>query len=318
MKTNSRNLILFILAFLCAGSFSYAQNDFFFSHYMLNTSYFNPGSVGVENNAFAALHHRSQWAGYEPTSGAGSPPSTQLFTLVVPTKKILSGIGVSLVNDKLPTLRNNQVRLALSKRINFRSSSIAIGVAPAVNIQTLDPNDFDPVDAEQFGTLETRIAPNLHAGIFYRNYRDLFVGVSVENIMEPTFSFAEFENAGFYPLNYLLLAGKDLRMTRQLRITPSVLVRSDLLSYTFDISAIATYEDKMWGGLGFRRSESIGLMLGYSFFENKKLRAGYSLDYVIVDQESKQPTSHEIFVKYELPGLIFGGRKAVKTPRFTF
>ncbi|MEO1254428.1 MAG: type IX secretion system membrane protein PorP/SprF, partial [Bacteroidota bacterium] len=120
------------------------------------------------------------------------------------------------------------------------------------------------------------------------------------------------------PVNYILLGGTSLGMTRDLVLNPTIMVRSDLNAYTFDLSAVAVYQEKMWGGLTFRRSESISLLLGYSFLEGNKLKAGYSFDYVVQNQDGKEPTSHEIFLRYDLPGLILGGRKAVKTPRFTF
>ena len=105
---------------------------------------------------------------------------------------------------------------------------------------------------------------------------------------------------------------------RELVINPTIMVRTDLITYTYDISAVATYQERMWGGVAFRRAESLSILLGYSFLEDNKLKAGYSFDYVIKDRDAKQPTSHEVFIRYDLPNLVFGGRKAVKTPRFTF
>jgi hypothetical protein len=49
-----------------------------------------------------------------------------------------------------------------------------------------------------------------------------------------------------------------------------------------------------------------------------QLKFGYAFDYVVKDREAKEVTSHEIYIRYNLPDLIFGGRKAVKTPRFNF
>ena len=85
-----------------------------------------------------------------------------------------------------------------------------------------------------------------------------------------------------------------------------------------DISGIATYKNIMWGGMSYRRSEAVVLLVGYNFLPNQVLKIGYSFDYVVKDQDAKSPTSHEIFLRYDLPGFILGGRKEVKTPRFSF
>ena len=101
------------------------------------------------------------------------------------------------------------------------------------------------------------------------------------------------------------MGGTSIGITRDLVLRPSVLVRTDLSTYTFDLSAIAYYQEKMWGGLAFRRSESLSLLLGYSFLENNVLKVGYSFDFITRDREAKQISSHEIFVRYNLPDLVF-------------
>ena len=109
-----------------------------------------------------------------------------------------------------------------------------------------------------------------------------------------------------------------MNLNRNFDLTPTMLVRTDLNRYSLELSGVTTYRDIMWAGLSYRYSESITLLIGYNFLEDKELKAGYSFDYIVKDQEAKRPTSHEIFIRYDLPSLILGGRKAVKTPRFSF
>ena len=317
MKNWVRGSVLSL--FLLTGTVAVGQNDFFFNHYMFNPSYYNPSWVASEDEAFLAAHHRTQWAGYSATLDPGSAPSTQLLSLVIPTKSIISGVGVAVVNDMQPSLRSNQVRFQLATSKAFRSGTLSFGISPAINIQTLDTDNFRPGDdREVFGEEDSQLKPNLHAGLLFKTSRDHFVGLSVENIIEPTFTVAASESVDYFPMNYLLLAGTEFGFTREIIVKPTLLVRSNLNSYTFELSAIAEYQDKLWGGVAFRRSESLSLLMGYSFLEDNTLKVGYSFDYVIQEQEAKEPTSHEIFLRYALPNLVFGGRKAVKTPRFTF
>ncbi|MEO9483274.1 MAG: PorP/SprF family type IX secretion system membrane protein [Ekhidna sp.] len=296
-----------------------AQNDFFFNHYMFNPSYYNPAWVGTENQAFAAAHHRSQWAGYNATLDPGGAPTTQLISLVVPVKSTFSGFGMSISNDKTGPLNSVQARIAISAKKQFGFGDISIGLMPAINTASINTNyrfvdqgdDFIPDGSE------SQLKPNLHAGIYYQSRKDYFIGASVENILQPSFDFGTLAS-NKVPINYILMGGTSLGLVRDLVLNPTIMIRSDLNTYTFDLSAILVYQERMWGGLAFRRAESLSLLLGYSFLEENKLKAGYSFDYVIKDREAKQPTSHEVFIRYDLPDLVFGGRKAVKTPRFTF
>lgn len=297
---------------------SFGQNDFFFNHYMFNPSYYNPAYAGAETEAFAAAHHRSQWVGYSPTLDVGGPPSTQLISIVVPVQSTLSGLGLSISNDKLPGLRSVQVRTAISAKKELSFGQLSIGISPSINIQTLDPGDFRPSQFEDFGSRESLVKPNLHLGVFFQSFKKYFLGISVENMLEPSFIFTGAEEGNYFIRSYLLYGGTTFGISRELILKPTILLRSDLNSYSYQLGAIATYQDRMWAGLAFQRSESITLLLGYSFLENNKLKAGYSLDYVVKNRNAKKPTSHEVFLRYDLPDLIFGGRKAVKTPRFTF
>ena len=300
------------------------QNDFFFNHYMFNPSYFNPAWVGSEENAFVAAHHRTQWAGYDATFDPGGVPSTQLVSLSVPFQSAyLSGFGVAVTNDLLGPLITNQVRISVAVKRETSIGLIRLGLMPSVNLISGNTDryrfrdDGDDVVNELLNNGLNEVLPNLHAGLMYSNYNSLDIGISVENIIEPRYNLGSpLDNV--LERNYNVFARKSMGITRDLEFIPSILIRTDLNSYSMDVSGVLEYEQRLWGGLAFRRAESLSVLVGYSFLENGKLKAGYSFDYIIRDRDAKEPTSHEIFIRYNLPDLVFGGRKAVKTPRFAF
>lgn len=311
--------LVLIVGVLSIGLRGFGQNDFFFSHYMFNPSYYNPSWVGQNQSADLFAHHRSQWVGYQSTVDPGGPPNTQMVSLTIPTQLWeLTGVGVSVVNDNLPSLNSVQVRFAAAFKKDLSRGQMLLGIAPSVNILTQDPGDFRPVDPEDFGVKESIYQPNLHASLMYQSTADYFIGLSVENILQPTFAFVENLNSEYFPMAYNLFAGTSFPIARDFSISPTLLMRSDSRSLSFDLSAILTYNQSMWGGVTFRKSESIILLLGYSFLDDNKMSLGYSFDYVVVEQEAKQPTSHEIMIKYKLPNLVLGGKKVIKTPRFVF
>lgn len=315
------NFIKLCFLFCCLSALkTYAQNGYFFNHDRFNPSYFNPAWTGVEGQAFVAAQHRTQWAGYNATFDPEGALTTQLVSLVVPVKGKLSGLGLSISEDQNGPLRTVEARLSLATSFSLKSGQLHLGIMPALNAAAVNAN-YRPADQDLDPLIpvggQFELKPNLHAGIIFESGRDYFVGASVLNILEPEFAFGT-EASNRIRVEYDLFLGKNFRLSRKLLAKPTVLLRSDLLTYTLELSGILEYQEKMWVGLAYRRSESISLLLGYSFLEDLKLKVGYSFDYVINEREAKEPTSHEIFVKYNLPNLTFGGRKAVKTPRFAF
>ncbi len=313
-----------ILLFL--GLMAQAQNGYFFSHYMLNPSYFNPAWVGSEGTAFAAFQYRNQWLGYTSSfDGPGGAPNTQLLTFNIPVNGVISGLGANISNDNLGPLNNIQAQFSVAARWNLSFGTLSVGIMPGIFSQTekFDELRFnDPEDPLNLGTRQTQIRPDLNSGIYFRANNNIYIGLSAMNILEPSFNFGiDIDSVDFgnqFKRSYTGLLGTVLTINEDLVIQPSVLVRSDLVGYTFDMSAIAIFKNKMWGGISYRRSESAILLLGYSLLEDNVLKLGYSFDYVVDEQDAKQPTSHEIFIRYDLPDLVFGGKKAIKTPRFSF
>lgn len=301
-----------------------AQNTPFFGHYMFNPTYFNPSWGANESQAFVAFQHKTQWLGYNTSfDGSGGAPSTQMLTSLIPIKNFpLSSVGLNIVNDNLGPITNQQVSLPLTYSINLRSGKLGIGVAPMLFSQSVDSDLYRPNEPNDplvpQGGRQTQLGFNLNAGLLYRSNTGWFVGAGVQNITEPGFDFGLVDLDNKVAITYAAHAGHRFVVNPQISISPTLLVRSNLSSYTYDIGAIVTIGERIWSGLSYRRQESSILYLGYSLLENKELKVGYSFDYVFVGQEAKATTSHEIFVRYDLPDLIFGGRKKVKTPRFSF
>ncbi len=313
---------LFLL--ICSVQLS-AQNDPFYSNYMFNPAYYNPGWLGDANGAFAVFQHRSQWAGYNTSlDGAGGAPTSQLMTIVVPVDGVIQSAGINMSFDKAGAESILKIQAGASYNFTFNSGVLSLGVMPGVVTRTLrfDLLRFnDPSDQFNLGTRESQSKFDLAAGAFFRSYSGFFAGAAIDHILKPSLIQIEgvdTELRGRLKQTFYFHGGRIFEVNRDLEITPTAIVKTDLSGYSFDISGVATYKATMWGGLSFRKSESVIVLLGYNLLENKELKVGYSFDYVAKDQEAKQPTSHEIFVRYNLPSFVLGGRKAVKTPRFSF
>jgi type IX secretion system PorP/SprF family membrane protein len=140
--------------------------------------------------------------------------------------------------------------------------------------------------------------------------------VSASHLLKSKFDYGNDSLQNALETHLYLTGGYDYQLNYDLVLSPSLLLKTDLKTYSFDVSLIATFRDRLWGGLSFRQSEAMIALLGYSFFKDSSLKLGYGFDYVINAQEAKNSTSHEILLSYTLPVVSSGERRIIRTPRF--
>ena len=314
----SRLFRLFGLFFLITSSVS-AQQDPEFTQFMFNKMYYNPAYAGVEGVTQFNLFVRSKWTGYSSTfDGAGGAPSTQLLTVNSPIYKIRSGFGAYLINDNLGNLNNLSFQGSYAYHIAIKEGKLSLGVNAGFFSQSIDFNKYRPSDKDDpiiKGGKETQVRFDMGAGAYYQA-KKFYVSVSVSHLASPSFNFGidNLRNA-LQPTLYLM-GGYHYEVSYNLIITPSLLVQSDFNKTLVNFGAIARLNEKFWGGITYKYQESATLILGMSLLKSKALEIGYGFDYIVHDQEAKQPTSHEIRLGYFLPVSSFGGKKVIRTPRF--
>lgn len=318
------NRVWLMLCFVWLSLPGRAQSQFFFNHYMLNPSFFNPAWVGTESIASATFQYRSQWTGYNTTfDGAGGAPSTQLLSVVLPVVDFpISGLGLNVSNDNLGPLANQQIQISTSYALTMRKGTLRVGIMPGLYGRTLKFDQLrfnDVTDPYNIQQRETQLKPDFSAGLFYQSNNKFLVGLSGLNLLESNFDFGLADSLGNQiKRSYYLFLARPISFSPEISILPNVMIRSNFSGFTFDLGAMIFLNEKIWGGISYRLEESIILYFGYSMLKDNALKLGYSFDYVIQNQDAKQVTSNEIFLKYDLPNLIFGGKKSVKTPRFAF
>lgn len=311
---------LFLL-FLIVASFEaslYGQQDPQFTHYMFNTLYFNPGYAGVEGVTKLTAIHRSQWLGYEPTYGGGGAPTTQIVSFSTPIYKLKSGFGAFIMNDRLGPQNNLEVQGSYAYHLPVKNGKLSFGMKAGLYSQTINFNLYRPIDQNdpilKSSGKDSQVRPDLAMGAFLQREK-YYVGLSFNHLIKSTFDFGLSQRNALQTHAYLT-GGYFYEVNFDLRLQFSTLIKSDFTKTTIDLGGIAYYKDTMWGGLSFRQSEAVILMLGYSILKDKSLKLGYGLDYVINNQDAKQPTSHEFLLTYQLPANPASGKKIVRTPRY--
>jgi len=329
---NTWKTILIIVAFFLNGAALQAQQDAQFSQYMFNQLFINPAYAGVDGKLSFSLIHRTQWAGLNPTFDNGGSPNTQVLSIGYGNKRFRSGVGLHFVNDMIGPLINREAQLSYAYHVplgsrNDSDAKLSIGVRGGIYSQTIDFDQFRALDPDdrliQSGIL-SQTNSDMAAGIYYHS-NTFFGGLSMSHILPQRFDFGQEGSEGVLANNVYLLAGYNFSvgngLRRNLVITPSVLVKAiptNLSGYSFDVGAIATLNDKFFGGISYRQEESASIILGVRLNKDVKkptLQIAYGFDYVFIGQDAKSPTSHEISVSYKIP-LFYHEDPKANTPRY--
>lgn len=312
-------VFLFAVAFLAATT-ARAQQDPQFSLYMLNPVYYNPATAGSEGVTRFQLTHRTQWAGYQGTFDDGGAPSTQLFSFNMPLRKIRSGIGVVAMNDRLGPQINQAVQLAYALRLPLNTGTLALGVQgglynKGLNFDQLRPGE--PGDPLIPGGRVNQIQPDVAAGVHYST-PVYYIGASMQHLNQSSFRLGTDRSVNPLARAAYFTAGYRYEWNEVLDIMPSVLVKTDLNTSSFEANAIVMYDKRHWVGFGYRQQDAIMATLGISLLNNNALRFGYSFDFITGGRQAKSPTSHEVLLSYSLPEPQAGRKPIIRTPRFRY
>jgi type IX secretion system PorP/SprF family membrane protein len=296
-----------------------AQQDPQFTQYMFNNIYLTPAYAGVDGVTQLTAIHRAQWTGYQSSFGDGGAPTTSLISFNAPVYKLKSGFGAYITEDRLGPLKSNEIQAMYAYHLGIKDSKLSFGVKVGAYSQAIDYDVYraihkdDPLLQNKSGK-DSQIRPDIGLGVFFRSEK-YYAGFGVNHLSKAEFDFGTSARNALE--NHMqITAGYFYEVNFDLKLNPTILVKTDFKEYSFDLGVIATLKDKMWGGVSFRQSEAANVLLGYSFLKDKSLKLGYAIDVVVKDQEAKENFSHELMVSYQLPIAVNSGKKVVRTPRY--
>lgn len=311
------------LILLFSAGYVQGQQDAQFTQYMFNGMFYNPAFAGKEGGyRFSALH-RSQWLNYTTSSGQGGAPITQLIMAEGRLDSKNIGYGLSIVNDQIGASGNLEINLKGSYHKKIKRATLSLGGYFGVFSSSLDYDQIIVVNPEpglpQSGK-ENQIAMDFGAGLLF-DRGNYYLGLSTKHLNQPSFDFGDGAYANQLKNHSYFLFGYRIRPIGQLRIEPSLLIKTvSFNNFSYDVSVMATHQNKINGGIAYRGEESISLILGYSLLSDNSLKLGYAFDLVVGGLEAKSPTSHELILRYALPASSSREIERViqRTPRFRF
>jgi len=310
--------ILLVIVLLAVIRPVFGQQDPHFSQYMFNDLYNNPAYSGVMGVTNLSVLYRSQWQGYNGTFEEGGAPTTFMASFNTPIFRVRSGAGFYFVNDNIGPQNNIQFMGSYAYHLGVGKGKLSFGVRAGIFGQSIDFNKYRAVNPDDPSLLtgqESQFRPDMGVGIYYKAEK-YYAGVSLNHLLKAEFDFGTDVLRNALKNNMIINGGYSYELNYDIILTPSLLVKTDFVSYSFDISVLGTYREKFWGGLSYRQSEAIIVLFGINLLKDKSLRLGYSMDYIIQAQKAKQATSHELLLSYNMPAMTGGGKKIIRTPRF--
>lgn len=313
-----RNFTLLFLIFFASVAFS--QQEAQFSQNMFNNMAINPGYAGNNDAICATALARQQWMGFKDADGNKGAPQTYLVSVDGAVNPIHGGVGLTVFQDQLGFEKNLGVNLAYAYRITAGPGKLGIGAQVNFLNKSMDFTKLRPTDTDDptlQGANESNMGTDFAFGLFYKIENKLYAGISASQLAETSVSYSSALAGTKLKRHYYATAGYcyPLPSNPSLEIDPSILIKSDLASTQFDINGIVKYNNQFWGGVSYRATDAIAILLGMNY---KNFHFGYSYDVTTsaIGADGRSSGSHEIMVGYCFKIVKEYHPQSYKNPRF--
>ncbi len=312
------------LSFLITGTIK-SQQFPIYSQYMMNGFLLNPAVAGHEGYTAVNLTIREQWLGLKdaPSTYALSAQTRLLKNSFISRsksvrkrKRVMSrsgkvGLGGYIFNDSNGALSKIGFSGTYAYHITLNRSQISMGASLNSFQYKIDKNKLNPESQDDRLLLETEskaLITDANVGGYYSD-RNIYAGLSVQNLFESFFRLNNREGAGFkLERHYIAMAGYRFDIIDFLFIEPSFLFKaSESLVAQLDLNAKFYYKEDYWAGISFRsgggsrisqesisgRGSSLIIMAGARV---DKYYFGYAFDYTFSSISARTIGSHEIMI----------------------
>jgi type IX secretion system PorP/SprF family membrane protein len=291
-------LVILICTFIV--SHLYAQQDKLITNFMFDKMSINPGKTGIDmyNSICATSIYRNQW---DKVNGA---PNSAVLNIEGSLERFFKGgIGLAFYHDAIGFSRQNNLLLNYSYPIRISNVGVlGLGFGIGIINYGIEPNWVPPTtltdNSLPLGFAATNLDANFGA---YFHGKDFYAGLSSTHLSE---SLLQKKVDGLdqnyqTARHYYLMGGKTFDKVLNGKIDAQLLMRTDLVKFSFDINTRYFYkinDNELYGGVTYRNSDAIGILLGYSPIQ--KFTIGYSYDITINKLASVSKGSHEIVLRY--------------------
>ena len=320
-----------------AGQSLQAQFDTQLSNYWAVKNYYNPGYAGQSGQLELSGLYRMQWLGMEHAPKSGIVLAEMPLLLMGREH----GVGFSMFNDQIGLFQTSAISGQYAFKMKLFRGSLGIGLQAGYITDSFDGTKIEIPDDEEHSPIDPAI-PTIQVsgnsidaafGIYYTDsLKRWYVGLSVTHLLAPSLVLNE-TYVRDIPRSYYFTAGYNIPLNNPLlELRPSVLLKTTEMSYLYidedslvvatepntlkgmlrqtqvDVSLRMVYNKMFWGGLSWRKGESMIIMLGGQF---KMLEVGYAYDVPLFSNLMRTTSgSHELFIKYKVEMNLGKGSKS--------
>lgn len=304
-----------VLLLVMMASLLNAQQSPLVTQYMFNNMAINPAYAGASEGICATGLVRQQWIGFKDPEGNKVAPETMFLTVDAPIKVLHGAVGGSIMQDKLGFFRTIDLKLGYAYRFDLGPGDMSAGLQVDLNNTKIDFSKFkplhedDPLLADKAENSD--LVFDLSLGLFYKVPDKFYVGLSADNLLQSK------AKKLYYTLkrNYYITGGYNWIIPGHpvFELQPSVILRTDLAAFQFDISGLVIYNKKIWGGLSYRYQDAVSVLAGINF---KGIRVGLAYDISTSALTKYNSGSIEIMASYCFKLAADKFRKSYKNTRF--
>jgi type IX secretion system PorP/SprF family membrane protein len=253
----------------------------------------NPAYAGINGYSEINLNYRSQWTNLD-----GSP-RTQSLSFGTPMNDKM-GLGLSIVNDKVFVLKQTDVYIDYSYKIQVSdSTNLYLGLKAGGAFIDIDLNSLGIMNDPVFSENVSRFNPNVGLG-FYLKGKKYYLNLSAPSLLKSK----RYEKDGVVVTNATdelhLYAGigYTFNVSQDVQLRPSLLSRFVTgAPASVDLTATTSFSDKMDIGLSYRISESVSV-LGLFKISNW-IQFGYAYEMTTSEVKDYSKGSHEVLLRFK-------------------
>jgi len=294
----------------------HAQQPPLITQYMFTNMATNPGFAGNSGGIAITGLVRQQWIGWKDTDGTKSAPQTFLLTVDSPIRKLHGGLGGSISQDQIGAFKNTVLKLGYAYRTELWSGDLSIGLQGSLLNIGYDASKFKPIDEgdpvlnDANGKLSD-MSVDMGLGLYYKVQDKYYIGLSAENMLQTKGKRTNYRLRRTFYLN----GGYQWTVPDHpaFELLPSAQIMYDGAAFQLNASALLMYNDKVYGGLGYRLQDAVSVLAGLVI---KGLRVGIAYDISTSAMSKYNNGSLEVLLNYCFKIDTDKYRKSYRNTRF--
>jgi len=283
--------------FLCAASFTYAQQQTLFTNILVNQYLYNPAYAGAFKGKEFKMGYRQQWSGFD-----GAPQTFMLSGYGTLKKKPNMALGGLITNDRSGLLQRTSFygsysyHLKITAKVNL-GFGVSLG-AVQYNVKIYDARPYDTDD--EFLKDNTLNANAFDAnGGFYLYSKRFFLGASSQQLANGKIRWSN--TTGKLTPHLYAYTGYNFVLDKKKEwvVQPSALVRlNSPAPYQLEFNLKTIYKDQYWIGGSLRLNSTASFLIGCNI--DRRFGVAYAYDYSITDLQKYSNGSHEVILSYAI------------------